>query len=174
MLNPVLLTQSGIKEALGNGDRTISQAGCMLTCLTMAVNELQGTKFGVSQMNKMLKSANCFAGSGLLFEKALARLGLRQVARKTASPGDVRMELEANRAVLLGVDYKSGQSSGFSTADHFVLACRFDKDGFDAADPGTGHFVRLDNDLCRRYTNHLKQAILWRSVEMITVGIAGQ
>lgn len=174
MLNPVPLTQSGIKDKLGVGDRTIAQAGCMLTCLTMACNELQGSKFSVVQMNMMLVRANCFAHSGLLFEKALARLGLRQVSRKTASPNDVRMELEANRAVLLGIDYRPGQSSGFSIADHFILACKYNDDGFECVDPATGHWIRLDKDLNRQYENNVKQIVRWHAVEMIVVGIAGQ
>lgn len=174
MLNPVPLTQSGIDETLGVGNRTIAQAGCMLTCLTMACNELQGSKFSVQQMNRMLIQANCFAHSGLLFEKALARLGLRQVNRKTASPIDVQMEVEANRAVLLGIDYRPGRSSGFSIADHFILACKFTNGGFDCVDPATGRWVRLDNKLSRQYKNNKGVDVQWQAVEMIVVGVAGQ
>ncbi len=140
------LRQSGNQDVLGYGPRSISKAGCMLTCFAMAVNTLNDTRYTPTTLNITLMQANAFVGSGLVVDKVAKRLGLK-VNRTQPVIDDIFKALDGDDAlVMLGVDYKSGASSGFSDADHFVLAYRTDKDAFGrrtivAADPATGHDV---------------------------------
>lgn len=141
----VNLRQSGNQDVLGFGSASIAKAGCMLVCFTMASNALNGTRFSPSLLNTRLKAANAFASSSLITEKVAKNLGL-VIKRTHPQPLEVFDALNDGQLVMLGVDYKSGHSSGFSEADHFVLAHSIvqDSDGHEviiAADPATGHDV---------------------------------
>jgi len=164
------LSQVGITEKLGfSTQKTIWGAGCLLTSFTMAINYLAGTRFSVVQMNDALKAANAFAGGSFMRDKAFGRFGYRPVIGHAAA-GDIRAELEDGHPVIVGVDFEAGSSSGYSGADHFILAVRVAPDGgivcIDPAPLRGAVEVTLDASLSRTFTDAHGKQVHWQGVEM--------
>lgn len=158
---------------LGFGERTISQAGCLMVALIAAGNALNDNYYTVVRGNEVLKEANAFIGSALLVPVAARRLGMEQHRRKP-EVDKIFEALESDKQlVIMGVDYKKGKSSGFSDADHFVLAYATGLTAgkkpvrtIVAMDPGTGTDVHFEEEggklVCRPSTR-----TLWKVTEVI-------
>jgi hypothetical protein len=130
---------------LGDGKRTIAQSGCLLSCLTMAARALTPNKnLTVLGAQQMIDEIDGFVGSSLKVPSACKALGVRLISRATMRPDAVRTDLELDRPVILGVDYKPGASSGFSDVDHWLLAIEMEGTVVHFIDPATGTLDELD------------------------------
>lgn len=136
---------------LGLGKRTFTQSGCLFVCLVGVARALVGPKdLQVLDAHTAVLDAGTdaeptFLGSGLFVGRAANALGLELVARRAPSWPLVRAEIAAGRPVIFGVDYKDGASSGFSDADHFVLAVDTPMNTFIVCmDPGAKSTLILD------------------------------
>lgn len=135
--------------------RTIAQAGCMLCSLTMAARALTGRpSLSPLDAQGLIDQQDGFAGPGLIMERAARALGLVEGERGPFDLDEVRGDLALGRPVMLGIDYLPGHSSGFSSADHFVLAVDVTEDGtLWIADPATGRVDPLAT-ASTRYHGH--------------------
>lgn len=133
-------------QTLGNGSRTIAQAGCLLTCLTQCARALGTWRLGVLEANAAARDVGAFVGSSLLVERAAKEvLGLTLVRSEFEVRG-LMQHLDAGGLVIVGIDYRQGQSSGFSEADHFVVAVELHEHSLVTVDPATGGLVVLELD----------------------------
>lgn len=175
-LQIVHLRQSGIQKKLGEGLKTISSSGCMLVSLVMASNALQGARTSVELANDLLVEADAFIGSSLVVSAAARRLGMSSNRAKLKIPELFAALQRGDMLVVLGIDYKHGRSSGFSEADHFVLAHSLVTDSKGkmsvlAADPATGTDVFLERidygggDV--RLIGKPSPRVTWRATEAI-------
>lgn len=129
---------------LGTGSRSIAQAGCLLTSLTLAARALTpNTTLSVTGAHALILAAHGFLGSALDVPRACQALGFRLAARAAFERGALAGELSAGRPVVLGIDYRPGHSSGFSDADHFVLALGLEGGALTYIDPARGARERL-------------------------------
>lgn len=141
MKNVVPLHMAGNRDELGFGPKRISQSGCLLTDIAMAVNYYgrdHGANWTVSALDKYLEKKKLFTGSGLLVADALHALGLT-ASRGVLDIGKVRRHL-ATDLIIVGIDYRPGHSSAYSPADHFVLLTDYheDQDAYAGIDPILG------------------------------------
>ena len=142
---------------------TIGGAGCLLTCFTMIVNFLLGTKYTVAEMNKILVDAGCFSGPLIILEKAAAHMGLKALdserSRSTTADRDasimaraIRIIFGQGRLCILHVDLNHNKPGGDVYGDHFVVAFElvpgnpaFDVgDVVKCADPAPGKVFEID------------------------------
>lgn len=133
------------RQILGDGPKTIGQAGCLLCCLVMAARHIKNTpNLHVLEAHLRIDSVDGFAGSGLVLPKAARALGLKVEDRGRFETFAVAAALAADKPVIVGIDYKQGQSSGMSSADHFVLALSSSTHAFGYADPAIGQCQVMD------------------------------
>lgn len=133
------------RQILGDGPKTIGQAGCLLCCLVMAARHIKNTpNLHVLEAHLRIDSVDGFAGSGLVLNKAARALGLKLEDRGRFETLTVAAALASDNPVIVGIDYKQGQSSGMSSADHFVLALSSSTHAFGYADPATGQCHVMD------------------------------
>lgn len=127
----VPLSQLDSNATLGNGPRTIRQAGCLLTSMTMVSNAMTGATRSPAEANQQLKSHGGFSGSSMNTGAAANALGLRLTSRSsfTGNTGAIDRALQAGRPVVVGVDYKAGSSSSMGRTDHFVVITGRNPDG---------------------------------------------
>lgn len=134
-------------KQLGKGSRTIGQAGCLLTCLTMIARSNTDQKdITPDQANDKIKAQkHGFIGSGLNVPTASSILGIgADVDREPCDDHDdisrIKQMVEQERPVVIGIDYKDGQSSAIAATDHFVVVLAMSKDRrhFFIADPAGG------------------------------------
>lgn len=138
---------------LGDGPRTVSQAGCLLCCLTQAARLLTSSpRLLVEEALLRIRRNGGFARaldghmtSALVVPAAALAVGLKVVER-TKSLDEVERWLDDGKLVIVGVDYKDGASSGFSAADHFVLAVKMKGRVLTVADPAFGRLLPLELD----------------------------
>ena len=131
-------------RTLGTGPRTIGQAGCLLTCFVMAHRSMHGASIGVLEAHARISIAGGFVGSGLITGKAAAALGMVILDRAAFNADEASRHLAARRPVVIGIDYKAGASSGFSDADHFVLAIGSSATAIKVADPATARLLDME------------------------------
>lgn len=130
---------------LGEGPKTIGQAGCMLACMTMAARHIRSNPdLGILDAHLLIDQVDGFSGSGLILEKAARALGMHVDDRARFDQLAVATSLASEKPVIIGVDYKGGHSSGFSGADHFVLAMTCSTMAMGFADPATGFISVFD------------------------------
>lgn len=143
----VPMSQLDYNGQLGNGGRTIRQAGCFLTSLAMASSRITGdTSLNPATANSRVRAAGGFSGSNLNAPRAAEALGMRMTGRSAVTGGnqqrmmrELDRNLDAGRPVVVGVDYKGGASSGVSSADHFLTITGRNADGsYTAIDPAGG------------------------------------
>ena len=147
---------------LGRGTSTIAQAGCLLSSLTMAARALtHRLDLGILDAQLLIDAHDGFAGSGLIVDRAARALGLDEVERGSFDLDEVRADLAQGRPVIVGIDFVPGHSSGFSSADHFVLAVAIDDDVLYIADPAYGHVAPIAtvNTLYHTHTASLVEQI---------------
>lgn len=137
-------------RTLGRGQRTIGGSGCLLCCFVYVTRALTGVlDLPLLDAHQRILKADGFSGSGLRRHRAARALGMKLRDEDGSEPFDfevVRAELAAGRPVILGIDYKTGRSSGFSDADHFVVAVRETPDTpprLHCADPASGATIAL-------------------------------
>lgn len=130
---------------LGEGRRTIGQAGCLLSCLVMAARALTPNRsLTVLGAHDLIEDADGFVSSALRLPAACKALGMILESRETYGERPFLTDIANHRPVILGIDYKPGHSSGFSDADHFVICIDADPLMAQVIDPATGTLVTLD------------------------------
>lgn len=134
-------------QQLGKGSRTIGGAGCLLTCLTMiARSNTDQKELTPDQANSKIRAQkNGFTGSGLNVLTAASILGIdkafeREVCDDNEDMLRIKAMVRQDRPVVIGIDYKEGQSSAIAATDHFVVILGMSKDArhFLIADPAGG------------------------------------
>lgn len=133
-------------QTLGDGKRTIAQAGCLLTCLTQCARALGTWRLGVLEANAAARDVGAFVGSSLLVEHAAKHVFGLWIERTVLDVAVLTAHLDAGGLVIVGIDYRQGQSSGFSEADHFVVAVELHEHSLVTVDPATGGLVVLELD----------------------------
>jgi hypothetical protein len=129
---------------LGNGPfvgrSPVREKGCLFLCLVMGFRAVKHQATDVEYVLGLLQQHQCFAGNGLLWEKACRLLDVDtdiDLAR-------LHHDIESGWPVVVGVDYKKGRkSSGHSDADHFVLCVGVDEDVLIVVDPSGGRLERI-------------------------------
>ncbi len=130
---------------LGDGKRTVGQAGCLLVSLTLAARALTpNRKLTVLGAHALIDDAHGFIGSSLKVPVACKALGIRLIERASPRIDAMEMDIAEGKPVIIGVDYKAGASSGFSDVDHWVLAIEIDAGRLHVVDPATGTLEILD------------------------------
>lgn len=163
-----VLQQGKIPGLLGYGPSTIRSSGCLLTCLTMAVNSYRPEqKWSVEGMNEKLVKEKLFNEKSKFVVANAFKLFNIDIRRGPIIPMKVDEALNKKQLVIIGVDYKEGAGSSFSKADHFVLFFGTDMKGnYLAADPMTGSVMRFDKVTISKWVGKMH----WRAVEMIILG----
>ncbi len=152
-----LINQGNYKvQRLGdaNSNRTISQSGCVLSSLTMATNQLTGAEHDPVSANTAIVAAGGFKGADMNIPVAAKALGLTVQSRDRATPAALAHAEEAldrGAKLLVGVDYKKGDKSAISAADHFLLVVGREGDNLKAYDPAGGREIRFHRDLDGTY-----------------------
>lgn len=130
---------------LGNGKRTVGQAGCLLSSLVMAARAVTpNKKITVLGAQGLIDDASGFVGSSLKVPVACKALGMRLEERAEVRVDAIEMDLAEGRPVIVGLDYKPGASSGFSDSDHFCLAIEIEGSRLHIIDPATGTLEVID------------------------------
>ena len=153
---------------LGDGPRTIGQAGCLLACLAMVSHAMRGTRRTLVEVNAEVWRDGGFLHSGLLVDAAARTLGLHVSARGSFGVEALKAELGLGRPVVLGIDYRAGHSSGLTTADHFVVAVGIDGPlSVRVANPASGlvEALFLDRTLYRGHVAHLVEMLTFQGAE---------
>ena len=162
------LVQTVGNGPLGHGPGTIKESGCLLTCLTMAVNSYRPDEqpFTLEAMNYKLDKLGLFDDkSRFNVAEAFRTFGIT-IDRGPLIPMVVDRALENKQLVVIGVDYKEGQSSRVSKADHFILFFATDMQGsYLAVNPGDGQIMRFDKVTISRQVGRR----IWRACEMIVL-----
>jgi hypothetical protein len=145
----IALSQADSNETLGHGPKTIRQAGCLLTSMTMVSNALTGARNGVDAANRLVTAAGGFDGNNLQLPTAAQALGLK-VASRSAFAGSTQAldaSLAHGRPVVVGVDFKDGTSSSLGRTDHFlVVTGRAPGGGYTAIDSADGRPLTFGHD----------------------------
>jgi hypothetical protein len=129
---------------LGDGPRTIGQAGCLLVALCEAARELGVSDIMPPQLNSLGRQKGAFIGSAAISEE-LGRVAGLDVGKKVVGDesilrGQILAALRDGGRCLLHVD-KDANGSG----DHWVLAVNFvEPDRIQYADPATGNDAELN------------------------------
>jgi hypothetical protein len=131
---------------LGNAaetQRTIASRGCAMTSVAMALSKLSGETITPAVLDAFLDAQKGYEGNAIKWATAgKVTDSPITVTKKTAwSLDTVNTELAAGRPVVLGVDYKEGDSGGKLGTDHWVCLTRRDpKDSsrYFANDPASG------------------------------------
>jgi hypothetical protein len=143
------LSQADSNAILGDGPKTIRQAGCLLTSMTMVSNALTGARHSVDDANRLVSRAGGFSGNNMKMGPASSALGLKVMGGGVFT-GDTRAldaSLAAGRPVVVGVDHKPGASSVDGRTDHFlVVTGRSDDGGYTAIDSGNGKPLTFRDD----------------------------
>ncbi|MBM4279559.1 MAG: hypothetical protein FJ137_01960 [Deltaproteobacteria bacterium] len=143
------LSQADSNATLGTGTKTIRQAGCLLTSMTMVSNALTGARRGVDAANHAVTAAGGFDGNNMQVPAAAQALGLK-LASRAPFTGDTRAmdaALARGRPVIVGVDFKEGTSSSLGRTDHFlVVTGRAPGGGYTAVDTANGRSLTFARD----------------------------
>jgi hypothetical protein len=143
------LSQADSNATLGTGPKTIRQAGCLLTSMTMVSNALTGARRGVDAANQVVTAAGGFDGNNMQVPAAAQALGLK-LASRAPFAGDTRAmdaALARGRPVVVGVDFKEGTSSSLGRTDHFlVVTGRAPGGGYTAVDAANGRSLTFARD----------------------------
>lgn len=159
------------KDQLGIGSSTIGRAGCLLTSLCIAAQQVRD---GVDDApilpdhaNNLARNAGAFVGSGLIVEKAAPLFGFSapRIDRVDGDKARLRACLKdlfgvpGGHMALLHVDRDEGAANGDPEADHWILGLRGEMvDVYDepmlprvswdivCADPATGEECRINVD----------------------------
>jgi hypothetical protein len=143
--------------AVGFSTRTMSDIGCVLTALTMAINALTGQQLSPIDVNAFAKAMGNkgaklpgFDGASIFSSNVASLLG----CRKTTAISDSRNVPEIRALIddtlakgglaLVRVDYELGTPN----SNHTIVCFRRTPAGYECADPaGTGKIITLNNDL---------------------------
>jgi hypothetical protein len=143
------LAQADSNATLGTGPKTIRQAGCLLTSMTMVSNALTGARNGVDAANRIVTAAGGFDGNNMQIPTAAQALGLK-LASRAPFAGDtnaIDAALARGRPVVVGVDFKEGTSSSLGRTDHFlVVTGRTSAGGYTAIDAANGRPLTFAHD----------------------------
>jgi hypothetical protein len=123
--------------------RTIASRGCAMTSVAMALSKLSGETITPAVLDAFLDARQGYDGNAIKWGTAgKVTASPIEVTKKTAWNLDtLNAELAAGRPVVLGVDYKTGNSGGSLGTDHWVCLTRRDPNEpnrYFANDPATG------------------------------------
>lgn len=143
------LAQADSNATLGTGPKTIRQAGCLLTSMTMVSNALTGAKNGVDAANQIVTAAGGFDGNNMQIDKAAQALGMKLASRAPFSGDTSALDasLARGRPAVVGVDFKDGTSSSLGRTDHFIVVTgRAPGGGYTAVDSANGRSLTFSRD----------------------------
>jgi len=126
--------------------RTISQAGCAMTSVAMAISKISGRSIDPAQLDRYLDQHHGYSGDALKWDTAAQAAGLHG-GKQAWSLQAVNRQLDAGRPVVVGVDYRTGGSGGSNGTDHWIaITARGQENGrpvYYANDPATGKQIKL-------------------------------
>lgn len=126
--------------------RTISQAGCAMTSVAMAISKISGHSIDPGQLDRYLDQHHGYAGDALKWDTAAQAAGLHG-GKQAWSLQTVNRQLDAGRPVVVGVDYRAGSNGGPNGTDHWIaITARGQENGkpvYFANDPATGKQIKL-------------------------------
>lgn len=134
---------------IGKSDKSISRAGCLLTCLTMASNYLRGTSIRPDDANELGKGVpGSFVGADTSIPTLGSALGLsapdslriRSSLNKDALNRRAQSTFNAGGVAIFHVDH----DSSLSTGEHFVLCLGVNEGQYVCADPATGSYMAIN------------------------------
>jgi hypothetical protein len=120
------------KTKLGKGGATISQAGCAMSSVAMAMSKITGNLLTPKDFDSWLDKNRGYSKDALDWSRAGKARGL-EIQPQVFTQKNLDAQLDAGRPVVLGVDYKQG-SKGVDDkgVTHYT-----------ANDPGTGKEIDL-------------------------------
>jgi len=134
--------------------KTVSQIGCAMTAVSMALSGITGQTITPDQMATFMKNNKGFSSGGMIKSWPLMgtmvtpAVGLERLFAIKADQID--KELDAGRPIIVHVDYVTktdGKRTGVydGTGDHwFLITGRTpDKKGYQASDPSGGKLITL-------------------------------
>lgn len=140
-------------KQLGFGNKTIGQSGCLLCCLAMIIanHDAKHKDITPDKLNdEAKKNTKSFYGSGANVPKIIEpyngivfdvqALNTKEDVLRAKMSIKAHLQQNDGTAFIAGIDYKNGQSSGYSSADHFVVVEGIDDDlgGLTILDPANG------------------------------------
>ena len=129
--------------------RTISQAGCAMTSVAMAISKISGRSIDPAQLDGYLDQHHGYSGDALKWDTAAQAAGLHG-GKQAWSLQTVNRQLDAGRPVVVGVDYRAGSNGGPNGTDHWIaITARGQENGkpvYFANDPATGKQIKLNED----------------------------
>jgi hypothetical protein len=138
----------GLRIGTGDDGKTIAQKGCMLTALAMAMSKQLGRTVTPAELDQHLKNQNAYSGANLHSQVAGSLGGANVEVQRHFQFDALKIDqaLAEGRPVLIGVDYRRGQSCGTSGTDHWLCLTRRDEatGTYYANNPGTGQEVALE------------------------------
>lgn len=156
---------------LGNSNKTnISQAGCLLTSLTMATNFFNKTSYIPSRTNTICQNAQVFDGANLLTAQAATTLNMTTstVIKNSISAMKDAVDLTLNNGGLAILHVEFNPQNG-NTGDHFILI-HSRKDGvYIASDPAYGTYVNLLANLSGDTTDSHSHVKLYKPISVTPI-----
>lgn len=148
IIDPVIAQGSAPhgQTILGNGPKTIGGSGCLFTATYMIGKVIGSVPATLLEAHALCRAKKAFIGSALKVPQAAVLFGMVEDDRTEFDRETLSTKLKEDLPVILGFDYKDGRSSGFSDADHFVVATGMEKNMVTCADPGSGRMIVIDLD----------------------------
>lgn len=134
-------------ERMGENGRKVSQAGCLLSSMTMAANRLNGRSNSVIEARDAMRSSGALnSEGGMSYTSGAKTMGLTVLSRRAATHeamDDAQNQVQSGRALIVGVNYKPNvrgeQSAVASGVDHYIMLDKQNSDGsLSGVDPAGG------------------------------------
>ena len=136
------------------GPKTVSQIGCAMTAVTMAVSGISRQTITPDEMNRFMNKIGGFSSGGLI--QAWNRMGelgkpaVKVTRRSGLNASKIDQELDAGRPVVVQVDYHKGRGKAATKGydgegDHWILITGRspDRTRYLANDPAGGKMMTL-------------------------------
>ncbi|WP_375765049.1 C39 family peptidase [Archangium gephyra] len=136
------------------GPKTVSQIGCAMTAVTMAVSGISRQTITPAEMNQFMNKIGGFSSGGLI--QAWNRMGelgkpaVKVTRRSGINANKIDQELDAGRPVVVQVDYHKGRGKAATKGydgegDHWILITGRspDRTRYLANDPAGGKMMTL-------------------------------
>lgn len=136
---------------LGDGaskPRSIQERGCAMTSVAMALSKLSGETITPAVLDAFLDVQNGYRGNAIVWAVA-GKVTEQPISLKKSTTWNldtINAELAAGRPVVLGVNYKDGESGGSLGTDHWVCLTRREPgppELYFANDPANGQEIRF-------------------------------
>ncbi|HVG57505.1 MAG TPA: C39 family peptidase [Hyalangium sp.] len=128
--------------------RTVSQKGCAMTSVAMALSKLSGETITPKVLDAFLDKKNGYSENAIVWGVAgkVTKQPITLEKSTTWNLDTINAELAAGRPVVIGVDYKAGSSGGNLGTDHWVCLTQREPgppELYLANDPATGEEIRF-------------------------------